>query len=131
MKQHETFDMKEIQMVIIRNAMFNQYTTYNYPLLTRINNFHQEALRVFERQFSMLEASQAMNPKKGDCQFIEIREDYTYVLQHYGPTSGVIKDYDIFICYDHRKNNDLMRISKFLIDDIKKEEKNCFILKVA
>lgn len=47
MKQHETFgkvhfcslyiciDMKEIQMVIIKNQLLNQYTTYNYPLLTR------------------------------------------------------------------------------------------------
>lgn len=49
------------------------------------------------------------------------------MLLHYGPSSTVIKDYSLFICYDHRKNNDLMRMSKFLIDDVKKEERNCFI----
>ena len=29
------------------------------------------------------------------------------------------KDYSIFICFDHRMNSDLMKISKFLFDDIK------------
>lgn len=53
MKQHETFgkrlpqvtlctDMKEIQMVIIRNTLLNQFTTYNYPLLPKITDFHYE-----------------------------------------------------------------------------------------
>ena len=79
----------------------------------------------------MLETALAAQQKKGDAQFIDIKEDYTYVLQHYCSTSQVIKDYSLFICYDHRKNNDLMRMSKFLIDDIKKEEKNCFILRIV
>ncbi len=35
-------DMKEIQMVIIRNTLLNQFTTYNYPLLPRVNDFHYE-----------------------------------------------------------------------------------------
>lgn len=35
-------DMKEIQMVIIRNNQLNQYTTYNYPLLTKVQEHHQE-----------------------------------------------------------------------------------------
>lgn len=39
------------------------------------------------------------------------------------------KDYTLFICYDHRLNNDLQKIGKFLMDDIKSEEKNCFILR--
>ena len=37
------------------------------------------------------------------------------------------KDYSLFICYDHRINNDLMKISRNLMDDIKSEERNCFI----
>jgi hypothetical protein len=34
--------MKEIQMVIIKNHQLNQFTTYNYPLLTRQTEFHAE-----------------------------------------------------------------------------------------
>ena len=96
-------------MVLIRNALLNQFTTYNYPIVAKITDFHAEydsyftyrnrALRIFERQFSMLEACQINNIKKGDTQFIEIREvsmeikiynilqDFTYVLLNYGPTS--------------------------------------------
>ena len=41
------------------------------------------------------------------------------------------KDYTLFISYDHRVNNDLVKISKYLMDDIKSEEKNCFILRIV
>lgn len=41
---------------------------------------------------------------------------------------SAVRDYSLFICYDHRKNNELSKISKFLLDDIKQEEKNCFIM---
>lgn len=34
--------MKEIQMVVIRNTLLNQFTTYNYPLLPKITDFHYE-----------------------------------------------------------------------------------------
>lgn len=37
-----SLDMKEIQIVLIKNQLCNQFTTYNYPLLTRISEFHQE-----------------------------------------------------------------------------------------
>lgn len=52
MKQHETFgnedfslkliDMKEIQMVIVKNTILNQFTTYNYPLVAHISDFYTE-----------------------------------------------------------------------------------------
>ena len=35
-------DMKEIQLVIIRHNALNQYTTYNYPLLTKVTDMHLE-----------------------------------------------------------------------------------------
>ena len=34
-------DLKEVQMVIVRNNKNSQYTTYNYPLLTKVNSRHQ------------------------------------------------------------------------------------------
>ncbi len=34
-------------MVIIKNQLLNQYTTYNYPLLTRQTEFHAELYGVF------------------------------------------------------------------------------------
>jgi hypothetical protein len=40
------------------------------------------------------------------------------------------KDYLLFLCYNHRKNNDLANITKYLMDDIRVEEKNNFILRV-
>lgn len=48
-----------------------------------------------------------------------------------GKEGSQTKDYSIFICYDHRINDDLMKITKFLMDDIRSEEKNCFIQKVV
>jgi hypothetical protein len=65
--------------------------------------------------------------KRSDYQVIEIRDDYSYALINFVSNN---KDFSIFICYDHRKNNDIVKISKFLMDDVKQEEKNCFITKV-
>lgn len=39
-QMYTRFTMKELQMVIIKNNMLDQYTTYNYPLLTQVNNWH-------------------------------------------------------------------------------------------
>lgn len=33
-------DLKEVQLVILRNNRNCQYTTYNYPLLTKVNARH-------------------------------------------------------------------------------------------
>ena len=33
-QMYTRFNMKEIQLVIIKNNTLNQYTTYNFPLLT-------------------------------------------------------------------------------------------------
>lgn len=41
------FNMKELQVVIIKNNVLHQYTTYNYPLLTQVNPWHQKCLKIF------------------------------------------------------------------------------------
>jgi hypothetical protein len=43
----EVTDMKEVQCVIIVNNTQQQYTTYNYPHLTKTNHRHQSFLRKF------------------------------------------------------------------------------------
>ena len=35
-------DMKEVQMILVRNNNLDQYTSYNYPLLTRVSHQHQK-----------------------------------------------------------------------------------------
>jgi len=49
------FNMKELQMVIIKNNLLDQYTTYNFPLLTQVNNWHQKCLRIFEKMHTRFE----------------------------------------------------------------------------
>jgi hypothetical protein len=41
-------DMKEVELIIVKNNQNDQYTTYNYPLLTRVTTKHQKYLRSFE-----------------------------------------------------------------------------------
>eukprot|EP00347_Sterkiella_histriomuscorum_P000651 403375021 len=124
-QMYEWFDMKEIQMVLIRNNILNQYTTYNYPLLTKVTELHLQALRIFERLWSNYEAVSLSQNRRGPYEIKEVRDDFTYALICQGAQGK--QDYSLFICYNHRKNNDLVKISKFLMDDIKQEEKNCFI----
>lgn len=38
-------------MVIIRNNNLNQFTTYNYPLLSKVNSRQQQTLRIFEQLY--------------------------------------------------------------------------------
>ena len=45
-------DMKEVQLIIVRNNNLDQYTTYNYPLLTRVGAKHMKFLRVFDQMYS-------------------------------------------------------------------------------
>ena len=45
-------DMKEVQMILVRNNNLDQYTTYNYPLLTRVTYQHQRFIRIFESMYS-------------------------------------------------------------------------------
>ena len=60
----------------------------------------------------------------------EVREEFTYSMLNYVSQSRE-RDYCIFICFDHRINPDLQKIHKFLLDDLKAEEKNCFIFKLV
>lgn len=34
-------DLKEVKMVLLKNNRTDQYTSYNYPLLTKVNARHQ------------------------------------------------------------------------------------------
>ena len=44
---------------------------------------------------------------------------------------SIKRDYSLMICYDHRINNDFAQICKYLLDDIKSEQKNCFITRLV
>lgn len=44
--------MKEVQMILVRNNTLDQYTTYNYPLLTRVTFQQQRFIRIFESMYS-------------------------------------------------------------------------------
>ena len=65
--------------------------------------------------------------KRGDFLLKEVYSTYTYAMINNVSNN---KDYTLFLCYDHRINDDLAKISKFLFDDIKTEEKNCFITRI-
>ena len=78
--------MKEIQLVIIRHNVLNQYTTYNYPLLTKVTEMQLEytiilsintfvrCLRIFEKLYSNMEATLPFLTNKEDFQLIEVRD---------------------------------------------------------
>ena len=42
------YNMKEIKNVIVRNNNLNQFTTYNFPLLTKITEKEKTAIRAYE-----------------------------------------------------------------------------------
>lgn len=90
-----------------------------------MTKFHEKCLRIFEKFYYEYENNLERPDRKGEFILKEVREDYTYVMLNMNSQNplNVNKDYSIFICFDHRINNDLMRISKFLMDDIKSEEK--------
>lgn len=54
-QMYTRFNMKELQLVIIRNNLLNQFTTYNFPLLTQVNHWHQKCLRIFEKMHNKFE----------------------------------------------------------------------------
>ena len=43
------FTMREIQLVLVRNNLLDQYTSYNWPLLSEVNDWHKESLKIFAR----------------------------------------------------------------------------------
>lgn len=43
---------------------------------------------------------------------------------------GQGKDYSIFLCYDQRQNADAERVIKFLLEDLRLEEKNAFLFRL-
>jgi hypothetical protein len=51
-------DLKEVQMVLLKNNKNNQYTTYNYPLITKVNARHQQFLRIFETMYSRMKCGE-------------------------------------------------------------------------
>jgi hypothetical protein len=46
---YKGFNMKELQLVIIKNNILHQFTSYNYPLLPQVTPWHQHCLRIFQR----------------------------------------------------------------------------------
>ena len=110
-------------MVIIKNNMLEQYTTYNFPLLTQVNNWHQQCLRIFEKMQSKFEFFlQGTDSKKrltapNDFIIKEIHDEFTYAYVNHvsssvassnnaANNSSIKRDYSLMICYDHRINND-------------------------
>lgn len=51
------------------------------------------------------------------------------MVSYYAPANQttMAKDLTLFLVFDHRINNNLERISKFLFQDLIAEEKNIFI----
>lgn len=45
-------------MVIIRNNVLNQFTTYNYPLLSKVTSRQQQTLRIFEQLYVQAEVNE-------------------------------------------------------------------------
>jgi hypothetical protein len=39
-QMYQAIDMKEVQLVIVRNNVLNQFTTYNFPLLAKVTTVH-------------------------------------------------------------------------------------------
>lgn len=145
-QMHTRFNMKEVQLVIIKNNLLDQYTTYNFPLLTQVNNWHQKCLRVFEKFHDKFECFAQNTTTKQRLQspsdFIlkEVHDEFTYAYVNHvstsvannsgGGASQIKRDFSLMICFDHRINNDFGQISKYLLDDIKSEGKNCFITRL-
>jgi hypothetical protein len=76
--------MKELQMVIIKNNLLQQYTTYNFPLLTQVNNWHVKCLRVFEKMHNkfetFLKSTSTKNRIQAQTDFTikEVHDEFTY-----------------------------------------------------
>ena len=47
-QMYQENDMREVQMILVRNNSNDQYTSYNYPLLPKVTHLHMKHLRVFE-----------------------------------------------------------------------------------
>ena len=126
-------------MILVRNNKLDQYTSYNYPLLTKVTFQHMRHLRVFEQMLSRhkaqvqqmarvhkvseAEASSALLSslrKKKKGQFVDVIAKQVYSDLSYAMVSceqhekGQQKDFTLFLVYDHRQNNKLEQISKRL-----------------
>ena len=111
-------------MVIIKNNLLHQYTTYNFPLLTQVNNWHQQCLRIFEHMHTQFEeflkTTNAKQRLAAPQDFIlrEVHDEFTYAYVNHvsssvasannnaASNSSMKRDYSMMICYDHRINND-------------------------
>ena len=73
------FTMREIQLVLVRNNLLDQYTSYNWPLLSEISDWHRESLKIFARMHQKFETH---------CQQYDLRErirarqDFIILEQH-------------------------------------------------
>jgi len=70
----------------------------------------------------------------------EVHDEFTYAYVNHVSSSVaagtrenpnmVKRDFSLMICFDHRVNNDFNQITKYLLDDVKSEGKNCFITRL-
>lgn len=146
-QMYTRFNMKELQMVIIKNNILDQYTTYNFPLLTQVNNWHQQCMRIFEKMHSKFDwhlqtvSSKQRLQASQDFVIKEVHDEFTYAFVNHVSSSvatatnknennQIKRDFSLMLCFDHRINNDFTQICKYLLDDIKSEGKNCFITRL-
>ena len=119
---YERVDLKEINNIVIRNNVLDQYTFYNFPLMTKTTAAHLKCLRKFE---SMHERYLSSDVKKN----LFIKEQFetvTYLLYSYYSNSI---DYTVMMSIDHNlTEKDISMICKRLLDDIRTEENCCFLL---
>ena len=132
-QMYQENDMKEVQMILVRNNQLDQYTSYNYPLLTRVTFQHQRHLRIFEsmlsthksqvqmqeRKFGLTETEATqqllihMRKQKKKGQFVDViakqvYTDFSYAMVNCEQnTKDAQKDFTLFLVYDHRINNKL------------------------
>jgi hypothetical protein len=120
--------MKELQLVIIKNNTLQQFTTYNFPLLTQVNHWHLQCLKIFERMHQKFEhhltqvTSKQRLSASQDFIIREVRDEFTFAFVNHVSSSiasaaaqtnsskdgkdQIKRDYSLMICYDHRINND-------------------------
>ena len=120
-------DMKEVQMILVRNNNLDQYTTYNFPLLNRVTSQHMRYLRIFEqmqsrylaqvqqlattgktdeKQASQLLLSLRKKKKNQEIDVVakQVYQDFSFAIVNYEhPASN--KDLTLFLVYDQRVNN--------------------------
>lgn len=97
-------------------------------------------LNKFECYNKTMTAKQRLQSPQ-DFTIKEVHDEFTYAFVNHvsssvasanntGANNAIKRDFSLMICFDHRINNDFAQISRYLLDDIKSEGKNCFITRL-